>query len=484
MVSLGASFAAAPGQEVMAVHSFSPFNSGTNSDGANPAASMTLMGGLLYGTTLNGGAQGSGTAFCMSLDGTNFNAYRSFTNAPDAANPQGALVSSGGDLFGTTIAGGNNGVGTVFLDQTNGSFSIIRSFGPVWADTATNSDGASPSGALVLSGATLFGTTTAGGTEANGTIFSLATNGSTFAVLHNFSALDSNTGTNADGALSCGGLVLSGGILFGTASAGGPGGAGVVFALNTNGSGFTPLHSFASLDPSAGTNMDGAFPFAGLLLSNGKLYGTTVAGGANGKGVIFSIATNGLGFAVLHHFSPTDSLTGTNSDGASPCAALAVSGGHLYGTTAAGGAGASGTVFSLNTNGSQFVLLHAFTALDPVTGTNSEGAFSVAGVLPIGTSLYGTAFSGGPGAAGTVFCVALPTSPAMIANIVHNANGTVTLYFLGGPNSTNIVQTATSLTPFFTWRDTSTNVADAVGAWQFSETNSTDSMRFYRSYAR
>jgi len=278
-------------------------------------------------------------------------------------------------------------------------------------------------------------------------------------------------------------LTLSGDILFGTASAGGPGGGGVVFALNTNGSGFTPLHSFASLDPLAGTNMDGAFPFAGLLLSNGRLYGTTVAGGANGKGVVFSVATNGLGFAVLHHFSRTDSMTGTNSDGASPCAALAGSGGHLYGTTAAGGAGASGTVFSVNTNGSQFVTLHAFTALDPVTGTNGEGGLPVAGVVPVGTSLYGTAFSGGPGAAGTVFCLSILSPPAVITNIVHNADGIITVYFLGGPNSTNVVQTAAGLTPPVTWLDVSTNIADAGGAWQFTETNSTSTMRFYRSYA-
>jgi len=469
--------------DALAIHNFGALTNGINSDGANPAAGLVLAGGVLCGTTLNGGQQGVGTAFYMSLDGADFNAFRSFTNAPDPGNPQGALVSSGGNLFGTTIAGGNSGVGTVFAGQTNGNVSIIRSFASVSADNATNSGGASPTASLALGGTALFGTTSAGGTAANGTIFSLSTNGSIFAVLHNFSVLDSNRGTNTDGALPCGGLILSGGTLFGTASAGGVGGAGVVFALNTNGSGFTTLHSFASLEPSAATNTDGAFPFAGLVLSNGRLYGTTVAGGANGKGAIFSVGTNGLDFAVLHHFSATDSLTGTNSDGASPCAALADSGGHLYGTTAEGGVWANGAVFSVSTNGSQFLTLHAFTAVDPVTGTNRDGATPLAGVLPLGNSLYGTAFNGGAGAVGTVFCLTLQFPPAVITNIVHNANGTVTVYFLGGPNSTNVVQTAASLTPPVTWQDTSTNVADAVGAWQFTETNSTDSTRFYRSYA-
>lgn len=478
------SIAADSGPDAIVFHTFSPLNNGTNSDGANPAANLALAGSVLCGTTLNGGTQGAGTLFYTSLDGTNFNSFHSFTNAPDAGNPQGALVGSGNNLFGTTIAGGNGDVGTVFIGQTNGTVSVIRSFAAVSADNATNSGGASPAGSLALSGSMLFGTTTAGGEAANGTVYALSTNGSTFAVLHDFSALDSNSGTNADGALPCGGLIPFGGTLFGTASVGGAGGAGVIFELNTNGGDFAILHSFTPLDPLAGTNIDGALPFAGLVLSNGKLYGTTLAGGANGKGVVFSVATNGLDFAVLHHFSGIDSLTGTNLDGASPCAALAGSGSNLYGTTSAGGAGANGTVFSLTTNGSQFVTLHAFTAVDPATGTNADGALPVAGLLPLGNSLYGTAFYGGPGAAGTVFCVTVPSPPAVITNIVHNANGTVIVYFLGGPNSTNVVQTTANLNPPATWRDTSTNVADGAGAWQFTETNSTDSTRFYRSYAR
>jgi uncharacterized repeat protein (TIGR03803 family) len=469
--------------DAFVLHTFSSINNGTNSDGGNPAAGLVLARGVLCGTTLNGGVQGAGTAFYVSLGGTNFNAFHSFTNAPDAGNPQGALVGSGANLFGTTIAGGNSGVGTLFLAQTNGSISIVRSFSAVSADNATNSRGASPSASLALSGDTLFGITAAGGAAANGTAYSLTTNGSTFAVVHDFSALDSNTGTNADGALPSGGLILAGGTLFGTTSAGGAGGAGVVFALNTNGSGFNALHSFAPLDPLAATNADGAFPFAGLVLSSGRLYGTTIAGGANGKGVIFSVGTNGLGFAVLHHFSATDSLTGTNSDGASPCTALASLGGYLYGTTAAGGAGADGTVFSLSTNGSQFLTLYAFSAVDQASGTNRDGALPVAGLWPLGNSLYGTAFSGGPGAAGTVFCVTLSSPPAVITNIVHSSNGSVTVSFLGAPNSTNVVQTTASLTPPVSWHDASTNVADAGGAWQFTETNSTNPTRFYRSYA-
>jgi uncharacterized repeat protein (TIGR03803 family) len=256
-----------------------------------------------------------------------------------------------------------------------------------------------------------------------------------------------------------------------------------MFSLNTSGGSFTTLHHFTPLDSLTATNTDGAFPSSGLVLSNGLLYGTALAGGTGGKGVIFSVGTNGFGFAVLHNFSTADPLTGTNSDGASPCAPLALSGGYLYGTASAGGASANGTVFSVSTNGTQFQTIHAFTAMDPSTGTNRDGALPVAGLLPLGNSLYGTTFSGGPGAEGTVFNVAIPYPPAMITNIVHNPDSSVTLYFLGGPNSTNVIQATTNLTPPAMWRNVSTNVADPGGAWQFTEPPSTNSTRFYRSYA-
>ena len=472
-----------PGPDGMAIHRFNPLYQNLNLDGANPAAGLVLSGDVLCGTTLNGGLQGAGAAFYLSLDGTTFSTFRSFTNTPDAGNPQGDLAVSGNGFFGTSLGGGSNGVGSVFLGSTNGGVSVIRNFAVVSADEATNSGGASPGALLALSGGTLYGTATAGGAAANGTVFSLSTNGSTFAVLHDFSVLDSNTGTNTDGVLPCGGLVLSGGTLFGTASGGGAGGAGVVFSINTSGGSFTVLHDFSPLDPLTATNADGAFPSSGLVLSNGVLYGTTLAGGTGGKGAIYSIGANGLGFAVLHDFSATDPLTGTNLDGASPCAPLAL-GGYLYGTASAGGVSADGTVFSVSTNGSQFRTLYAFTAMDASTGTNRDGAFPVAGLLPVGNSLYGTTFGGCPGAEGTVFSVAIPFPPAVISNIVLNLGGSVTLYFLGGPNSTNVVQATPVLGPSASWQDISTNTADGGGFWLFTDpTASQLPVQFYRSYS-
>ncbi len=462
-------------------YAFSAPNNGINPDGANPAAGLALSGGVLCGTTLNGGTQGAGTAFYMTTDGSNFNTFRDFSDTPDAANPRGELAFSGGQFFSTSIGGGSSGAGAVFVGQTNGSVSLLRSFAAVNANIATNLGGASPSALIALTGGTLYGTTVAGGTGANGAVYSMATNGGSPTVLHDFSVLDSQTGTNADGAVPYGGLIQSGDKLYGTASAGGAGGEGVVFSVTTNGANFTAIHSFAPLDTLTATNADGAMPLGGLVLSNGTLYGTTYAGGNGGRGTVFSVQTNGLGFIVLHHFTPTDSVTGTNMDGASPSATLSLSSNILYGTASAGGTGAAGTVFSLNTNGTQFTTLRSFAALAS-NGTNADGAFPVAPVLRLGNSIYGTTFSGGPGGVGTVFSIPLPPPPAMITNTVQNPDGSVTLYFLGAPNSTNIVQMTVSLTPPIAWQNVSTNIADAGGVWQYTDTNRTTAFRFYRSY--
>ena len=85
----------------------------------------------------------------------------------------------------------------------------------------------------------------------------------TFTTLHNF------TGGSDGGNLNAG-LILSGKTLYGAADSGGSGGNGTVFSLNTNGTGFTVLHSFTAL--ASETNSDGAAPAAGLILSDNTLY--------------------------------------------------------------------------------------------------------------------------------------------------------------------------------------------------------------------
>ena len=145
----------------------------------------------------------------------------------------------------------------------------------------------------------------------------------TFTTLYNF-------GGNFNPHNPEGGLVLSGNTLYGKTTSGGSSGHGTVFAVNTDGSGFTLLHDF--------TGGDGYAPVAGLLLSGNTLYGTTV-GGSSGAATVFAVNTDGMGFLVLHVF--------TGDEGNSPQGDLILAGNTLYGTTMFGGTNGTGTVFSI-----------------------------------------------------------------------------------------------------------------------------------------
>src|SRR6266571_4216119 len=177
----------------------------------------------------------------------------------------------------------------------------------------TNSDGANPSGSLILSAYTLYGTATYGGSSGNGTVFAVSTDGTGFTNLHDFNYID--------GAYSDAGLItnLSGNTIYGTASSGGSSGGGTVFAINPDGTGFTNLYGFTG-------GSDGANPFAGLTLAGTTLYGTAAYGrtGYNGSaytgnGTVFAVNTDGTGFTNLYSFTSFNINSSgffTNSDGA------------------------------------------------------------------------------------------------------------------------------------------------------------------------
>jgi uncharacterized repeat protein (TIGR03803 family) len=328
----------------------------TNSDGANPWAGLILSGNTLYGTAVGGGTNGEGTVFAVNTDGSAFANLHSFPGYPsDGANPWAGLILSGNTLYGTALAGGTNGNGTVFAVNTNGTgFTTLYSFAAGSGSLPyqyTNSDGAWPQAGLILSGNTLYGTTRGGGTNGNGTVFAVNTEGTGFTNLHTFTANSGSSPyvvTNSDGANPWAGLILSGNTLYGTAPYGSTNAQGTVFAVNTDGTGFTNLHIFSALSGSNQTNSDGASPFAGLTLWGNTLYGTAVGGGANGQGTLFAVNTDGTGFTNLHIFSALSGSNQTNSDGASPFAGLTLWGNTLYGTAQSGGANANGTVFSLS----------------------------------------------------------------------------------------------------------------------------------------
>ena len=314
------------------------------------------------------------------------------------AFPAAGLVLSGNTLYGTTDEGGTNGKGTVFAVKTDGtSFTNLHIFTALVSNT--NSDGANPEAGLILLGNTLYGTASAGGANGNGTVFALNTNGTGFTTLHSFTALSAPfSGTNSDGAEPQAGLVLSGSTLYGTAYGGGTNGNGTVFAINVDGSDFTNLYSFTAYPAGHFTNSDGANPQGTLISSGGTLYGTAADGGAGGNGTVFAVNADGTDFTNLYSFTALSSVYFNNFDGGNPFAGLVLSGNTLYGTTHSEGTNGGGTVFAVTTNGAVFTLLHSFTG-------NSDGDNPYAGLISSGNTLFGTAGNGGNSFDGTLFAV-------------------------------------------------------------------------------
>jgi uncharacterized repeat protein (TIGR03803 family) len=355
------------------------------SDGGAPYASLVISDNTLYGTTLGGGGYGNGTIFKLNIDGSGFGVLQNFADPAEGANCYADLLLSGGTLYGTATWGGSSNSGTIFKLNTDGSgFSVLKSF-------TSGADGAFPMAGLLLSGATLYGTTTAGGIRNAGTLFKVGTNGGAYAVITQF--------VGGDGAYPGGPLLLSGTNCYAVTGEGGAAAQGTVFRINSDGRGYTILKDFTN-------SLDGAWPNGGLVLSGSTLYGTTEGGGNNGGGAVFKMSLDGSDFSVLHSFSAGLAFPYTNADGCGPNGGLVLSGTTLYGTAGYGGSNACGTVFKLNTDGTDFSVLHTFSAISysGSIATNADGAWPHGDLCLSGATLYGTA-GGGTLGFGTAFRV-------------------------------------------------------------------------------
>jgi len=458
---------------------FDPGAVGSTPPIGNAAANNSVP---LFGTTSVGGIEGEGTVFTMNSDGTGYTLLHIFTNLDGQFPAAGLVPSDDGVLFGTTVNGGASGNGTVFSVQTNGTgFKVLHSFSARNNSAFTNSDGASPYGQLILSGDTLYGTAANGGNANEGTVFSIETNGMNFTVLHDFTAAKNDPNfnlTNSDGATPYAKLLLSGTTLYGTASGGGIGGAGTVFAVDTNGANFKVLHSFAAMDPLRFTNADGVAPEAGVILSGDTLYGTTFQGGGANRGTVFAVNTNGTIFTNLYIF------TG-GSDGGKPAADLILFSNVLFGTSTGFGNSGSGTVFGLTTNGTVFRVIHSFDVANYDGGfsyTNTDGANPKAGLIAVSNVLYGTTSGGGSGGNGTVFNISFLPRPSILSLTLSRTN-----LVINGANGLSNGTYVTLISPDFTqplstWTPAATNFVPEAGNFTFTATNVVDpqaSRRFF-----
>jgi uncharacterized repeat protein (TIGR03803 family) len=177
--------------------------------------------------------------------------------------------------------------------------------------------------------------------------------------------------------------------------AGGANGKGALFSYDTATGAYAILHSFG--DP--GVSGDGQRPWGSLALSsNGSaLYGMTMYGGASGKGALFSYDTAAGAYAILHAFGNP----GVSGDGREPWGSLTLSrdGTTLYGTAFRGGASNVGAIFSYNLATTAYAILHSF-----LVGINDggypTGSLTLSGD---GATLWGMAYYYGAHGQGTLF---------------------------------------------------------------------------------
>ncbi len=352
----------------------------TGADGSFSEGGLVFdSAGNLYGTTLFGGARSEGIVFKLTPS-SNETVLHSFSSKsittlciqPQGRGPDGAIPNRGlttdsqGNLYGTTMRGGNCGSGTVFRVNSSGVEKVLYRF-TGWAD------GSQPNPGLVLDPqGNLFGTTSAGGLTqfCCGTIFELTPSG-TKRTLYRFTG-------GADGNIPLAALVSdSNGNLYGTTNGGGTYGFGTVFKLTPDGT-ETVLFSFQHTETALG----------GLALdSDGNFYGVTgnANNGGTGGGSIFKLTPTGIK-TVLHSF--------TGADGDGPSGVILDNQGNLYGTASSGGVGGGcvpvgcGVVFKLIPNGTETVLYN-FTC-----GADGADPF---GLLTFDSqgNLYGTTTSGG-----------------------------------------------------------------------------------------
>jgi len=107
----------------------------------------------------------------------------------------------------------------------------------------------------------------------------------------------------------------------------------------------------------------------------------------------------------LHYFTSSNSSYAINTEGENPGnASLTLSGNTLYGTTFSGGTSANGTIFKVNVDGTGFSILHTFSeGSGDYPSSNNDGAHPSNGVILSGHTLYGTTTGGGKNGNGTVF---------------------------------------------------------------------------------
>jgi uncharacterized repeat protein (TIGR03803 family) len=372
------------------------FAGATNGD--SPWGSLMSDGTFLYGTTLTGGTNDLGTIFKIMPDGTGYVKLLDFAGATNGKYPHGSLISDGTFLYGTTQSGGTINRGTIFKIKPDGTGYIKL------LDFDGTTIGATARGSLISDGTFLYGTTQHGGTNYLGTIFKIMPDGTGYVKLLDFAGA-------TNGSEPFGSLISDGTFLYGMTKMGGTNDLGTIFKIMPDGTGYIKLLDFV------GTT-NGSKPEGSLISDGTFLYGMTTWGGTNNGGTIFKIMPNGTGYVKLLDFA--------SINGKWPFGSLISDGTFLYGMTRDGGTFNSGTIFKIKPDGTGYSNL-----LDFAGATN--GRIPNGSLISDGTFLYGMTVAGGTNDLGVVFksCITPPLATATNTG-AYCAGQTIQLNSTGG----------------------------------------------------
>ncbi len=268
-----------------------------------PDGGVMAFKGALYGLGAGAGSSAKcGSVFRINSHG--LHKLYAFKGGTDGCNPTGSLVEIGGRFYGVTQYGGSGASGTVFAVTPKGIESVVHSFGPGGGQYPVV-------GSLVRFGRTLFGVTFSP-KGASGTVYQVTTSGVEGVIANDIGAAAT-------------GVVKIGGNLYGLSQ---ENTFGTVYRVAADGT-VAVIHEFR-----------GTYGFIPTDLINvgGVLYGTTAEGGAYGQGMVFQVRQAGK-FTTLYSFQG-------GTDGSSPVALVNVNG-TVYGLTGDGGTGGNGTIFKI-----------------------------------------------------------------------------------------------------------------------------------------
>ena len=362
-------------------------------NGSTPGAIVQSEDGSFYGTASGGGKSGLGTIFKIAPNQPMETVVH--FDGPNGANPSPRLVVAGdGYIYGTTKAGGVHDMGTVYRLSPQGILQTIASF--------DHSNGSEPQSDLIVeSDGSVVGCTIRGGGSDKGTVFTIGPD-------HQIKTLVNFSGDN--GAFPQGLSRTADGKLFGSTSEGGHCDCGTVFTLNSR-------HEFVTVCSFENTEAD--VPHGHLLQSSeGNFYGTSLNGGRQNQGTIYSISPDGV-VSHLEDFTPdTGAHPGPDlvewkngyfymqklfDNSRVKTTAVQWMGANFCGTTTTGGEHGNGTIFRITANG-------RLAPIISFTGTQGINMGSAPNSLMAGAdgNLYGTTASGGPSDKGTIFRLRLP----------------------------------------------------------------------------